>query len=238
MRLALILLLALLATPAAAELPQAWPEPDGRPGTPVTFPSSSPFSPAAIVDAEPTTAQATFFVADGASAASPRPAVVLLHGSGGVIEARERGYARQLAGSASAPWSSTPSPHAAIAGTSYLERILDITETVADGRRLCRARWLAGRRRLTRRRVRPCVGFSYGGWRGSMPPTRHRGEMAAGGERFAGHDGDPRRASPTSRGPRTTGAPVLMQMGGRDALDRRGALRRDRGGPARRRLAA
>jgi hypothetical protein len=56
-------------------------------GQPVTFASSSPFTPRDALRAEPTTAIGTLYLPPGIGHAPPRssPAVVLLHGAGGVL---------------------------------------------------------------------------------------------------------------------------------------------------------
>src|SRR5690606_21109253 len=107
MRLLPILLVTLLAAlhPAARlqaepSYPLTWPDPEQvLPLEPeaVTFPSSSPFSPVDIGDAPETPSVASLYLPPGASAEEPAPAVIMLHGAGGVIENREHRYGRELA---------------------------------------------------------------------------------------------------------------------------------------------
>src|SRR5215213_2610106 len=85
------------AAGAALELPETWPEPGAAPGEPVRFPSRSPFTPTQAADAPGTTAVGRLFVPEEASRDRPAPAVVLLHGSGGIVPERETAYARRLA---------------------------------------------------------------------------------------------------------------------------------------------
>jgi hypothetical protein len=88
---------------AGWRLQDPWPsagETVGIRSQPVTFPSSSPFTPRDAPRAEPTMATATLYLPPGMGAGTwPRsvPAVVLLHGAGGVLAAREHTYGRQFA---------------------------------------------------------------------------------------------------------------------------------------------
>ena len=79
-------------------LPERWPEPGSGFGTAIQFPSRSPFTPAQAAEAQPVMGLGSYFLPEAASAGRPIPAVVLLQGSGGVLETRERAHARQLVG--------------------------------------------------------------------------------------------------------------------------------------------
>src|SRR5205807_437583 len=85
-------------------LTEPWPDPASLAdiqGVPVSWPSSSPFAIEDIGgdpdDAPPTTALGRFYLPPGPHAARSVPAVVLLHGSGGVLASRELTYAAQVA---------------------------------------------------------------------------------------------------------------------------------------------
>ena len=95
---ALLLVLALPVMAAAVNwtrLTEPWPDPASLAdiqGVPVSWPSSSPFAIEDIGgdpdDAPPTTALGRFYLPPGPHAARSVPAVVLLHGSGGVLASR------------------------------------------------------------------------------------------------------------------------------------------------------
>src|SRR5919109_3894711 len=102
----LLLVFAMTGRTAASwsRLAEPWPDREavrGIAGTPVSWPSKSPFAPQDIgagAEAEPpTTAIGRFYLPPGFHARHSVPAVVLLHGSGGVLSTRELTYAAQLA---------------------------------------------------------------------------------------------------------------------------------------------
>jgi len=99
-------LLALSAHAAVtwSRLTEAWPDNSvlrEAPGIAVSWPSSSPFAPEHIgADPEenpPTAASGRLFLPPGNHPPRSVPAIVLLHGSGGVLSMRELTYAAQLA---------------------------------------------------------------------------------------------------------------------------------------------
>src|SRR5229473_2476107 len=101
--LLLPLLLAALTMPANAtvHLADPWPDPaviQGIQVEPVTFPSSSPFTPGAVMrrNLPPTTAIATLYLPPGTAADHATPAVVLLHGAAGRVAERGAIYGQQL----------------------------------------------------------------------------------------------------------------------------------------------
>src|SRR5258708_38621405 len=85
-------------------LTEPWPDPAslaGIQGVPVSWPSRSPFAIEDIGgdpdDAPPATALGRFYLPPGPHAARSVPAVVPLHGSGGVLAPRAPTYPPQLA---------------------------------------------------------------------------------------------------------------------------------------------
>lgn len=78
-----------------------YPEPataleSGQEGV-IYFPTRSPYDFSVVLndfeDAQPTTGMGTLYLPDGASADNPVPAMVIMHGSGGISEGREHEYA-------------------------------------------------------------------------------------------------------------------------------------------------
>ncbi|MEO1103979.1 MAG: hypothetical protein AAFW98_09670, partial [Pseudomonadota bacterium] len=95
---ALVVIVCTAATPALADLETSgvWPT-AGPQGNRVSVTSASPFTLYDVADAPAQEAHVTFTPAVGASADNPAPAVILLHGAGGVSSSREGRYAREFA---------------------------------------------------------------------------------------------------------------------------------------------
>jgi dienelactone hydrolase len=223
---------------ASWRLRDPWPPPAevaDIAGETITFPSSSPFTPADAPGAEPTTALGRLYLprarteaAGGqpAAAAAPPPprsvpAVVMLHGAGGVLPAREPTYARQLAamGAAALVVDVFGARRDRAAG-GFTERLIEITETMALADAYAALRHLARHHPEVDPDRVVLLGFSYGAMAamyGVWEPVARR--LAPGGERFAGHVAfyGPCVAR-FDDGARTTGAPVLMLYGEADAL--------------------
>ncbi|MBX6321828.1 MAG: hypothetical protein IRY94_08375, partial [Rhodospirillaceae bacterium] len=84
-----------IAWGAGFNLRQPWPDAEAvrdRAGQAVEFPSHSPFTPVDIgadpTRDPPTVGRGVLFLPHGAGPAAPAPAVVMLHGAGGVREER------------------------------------------------------------------------------------------------------------------------------------------------------
>lgn len=194
-------------------------------GQNVTFPSSSPFTPAgAGPQAEPTTAVGFLYLprpgARQPTRPAPRsvPAVVLLHGAGGVLPAREHTYGRQLAAMGAAALVVDVFGARRDRATGFTERLLEITETMALADAYAALRFLAQRPEVDPRRV-VLIGFSYGAMASMYGVWTTAAErLAPGGERFAGHVAFYGPCIARFEEVRTTGAPVLMLYGEGDEL--------------------
>lgn len=210
------------AGPAAAlDLPETWPEPGEAAGVPVRFPSRSPFSPGQVRDAPATEAVGTLFLPPGATAERPPPAVVLLHGSGGIVAAREPAYARQLAGLGVAALVVDSFASRRDMATGYVDRLLAITETMLAADAYAALAWLGSRPEVDPARV-ALVGFSYGGLAALFAANAGVADrLASGRGRFAGHVAYYAPCIGEFEDPRTTGAPVLLLAGaGDETIDR------------------
>lgn len=229
---ALALLLVLACPPAAAPVlanpgptrpafPLAWPGPDATPtvdAQSVTFPSSSPFSPLDIGEAPATEAQGRLYLPRGASAEHPAPAVVMLHGAGGVIANRELRYGRELADLGIAALVVDVFGARRGMASGFTERLLNITETMMVADAYAGLRYLAGRPEVDGERV-VLMGFSYGAMASVFAAYRQIAEaFAPDGRRFAGHVAYYGPCIARFSDPTTTGAPVLMLAGERDAI--------------------
>lgn len=216
-----LLLLALLAFPATAAEPRftsPWPERPAVEGQEVSFPTTSPFALTDQGEASMERAQATLFLPPEASAADPVPAVVLLHGAGGVLSNRERLYGAQFAAQGVAALvvdSFTPRRSLA---RGFVERILNITEVMILADAYAALRYLDQRPEVEGARV-AVIGYSYGALAATLAAYEQVAEtFAPGGPRFAAHVGFYGPCIVRLADPETTGAPVLLLWGGGDAL--------------------
>ena len=94
--------------------------------------------------------------------AAPVPAVILLHGASGVRGAREQTYGRQLAAMGIAALVIDAFAPRRDMGRGFVERILNITETMLIADAYAGLRYLAARPEIDGERV-VMMGFSYGG---------------------------------------------------------------------------
>jgi len=221
------LALALAAVPAAAApgLVLPWPEESagaGPAGEQVTFDSSSPFAFSdAGEDAEaapPTEAMGTLFLPEGASAESPVPAVVLLHGASGVQSVRELTYGRQFAAEGVAALAVDVFATRRDRATGFINRLLEITEAMFLADAYAALEYLAERPEIDAQRV-ALIGFSYGGMVTTYAAYAQVAEAyAPGGLRFAAHVAFYGPCIAEFEDSRATGAPLLMLWGGRDAI--------------------
>jgi dienelactone hydrolase len=218
--------LLLAATPAAAR-PDLTDWPDS--GTlaefapqRVTFASHSPFTlsdvgVSALLD-PPTTAEGYLFLPAGASAASPVPAVVLLHGASGVKHARELTYGAQFAKMGVAVLVVDAFAARRDRATRFIDRLLEITETMLIADAYAGLRWLDARPAIDGDRV-ALIGFSYGGMSSVLAAYRQVAErFNPTGPWFAGHIGFYGPCIARFDDTRATGAPVLMLAGSNDAI--------------------
>jgi dienelactone hydrolase len=224
--LAAMLMSIVAADASGCDLRDAWPSPAevaDVAAEEVRFPSSSPFTPAEIGRAEPTTAVGQLYTPragqDGATPATRSiPAVILLHGASGILSAREHTYGRQLAGMGVAALVVDVFGARRDRAAGFVERLLEITETMAIADAYAALQYLAARPEIDPERI-VLIGFSYGGMASiyaiSLPLAER---LAPGGERFAGHVAFYAPCIARFEDLRTTGAPLLMLYGDRDAL--------------------
>ena len=212
-----------LAALAAPTLPGVWPVEPSVPGQSVTIPSISPFVPRDISgDVPAADARVTWFAPAGAAADRKAPAVVLLHGSGGVQDARELTYGRQLAAmgiGAAVVDVFAARRHLA---TSFVDRIVEITETMAIADAYAALAWLKSKPEIDGDHV-AIWGFSYGAMASIFAANaqiadRLADRFALGPTRFAGHVAFYGPCITRFDNDETTGAPVLMAWGDRDEL--------------------
>jgi dienelactone hydrolase len=229
-RIGLLLLFA-LAVPAMAatmnwsRLAEPWPDPASLgdiPGVPVSWASSSPFSPADIgagpEDDPPTTALGRLYLPPGTHPPRSVPTVVMLHGSGGILASRELTYAPQLARMGVAALVVDTFGARRDRGTEFLDRVLNITEAMMLADAYSALSFLAARSEIDPSHV-VLTGFSYGAMATMYGLyAQIADKLAPQGPRFAGHVAFYGPCIARFADSRTTGAPLLMLIGADDQI--------------------
>ena len=229
MRFWIFALCLLAAAPArAAEtrygLTGTWPNGaaiDRIEGQEVTYPSASPFSPADFADmqeAPKATARATLFLPPGKHNPRSLPAVIMLHGSGGVLSARELTYGRQLAAMGIVALAVDVFAARRDLGTGFIDRLLNITESMMIADAYAGLTWLTE----THPAIDPTrvvlVGFSYGAMASMYAMNARVAQQLGRGLAFAGHVAFYGPCIARFADKRTTGAPLLYLYGTADIL--------------------
>jgi len=219
---ALLLLVAPQAW-AKALIPDPWPQISPSGGESVEIDSFSPFVPSAIdKDAPKAKAKLTWYAPQGASPANKAPAVVLLHGAGGVSYARENTYAAQLASMGIGAMVVDVFSARRDLATSFVDRVIEITETMALADAYATLAWLKARPEIDGARV-ALWGFSYGAMSSVFAANaaiadRFANLYGLGATRFGAHIAFYGPCITEFDNPRTTGAPVLLAWGSGDEL--------------------
>lgn len=207
----------------AFRITDPWPDPGAvgslvRQST-VTVESSDPFIPADIGHAPRRAVQGLLFMPANARPDHTTPAVVMLHGSAGMISDRAK-YGPQLASMGVAVLLLETYDSRADLGTGFVQRVLNITETMFVADAYAGLRYLAERPEIDARRV-ALAGFSYGGMATEYAMYAQMADaFAPGGPRFAGHVAYYAPCIARFADSRTTGAPLLMLYGAEDELIR------------------
>ncbi|MCR9256453.1 MAG: dienelactone hydrolase family protein [Alphaproteobacteria bacterium] len=230
-RLSILTLLAVLITGASGAFAQkiAAPFPDGAEmeavaPRKVAFPTSNPYilNDVGDPDVPAEEAVATFYRAQPVGPApdgAKRPAVLLLHGAGGVQSAREHRYGREFA---------AMGVHALVVdafaarrdmASGFTNRLINITEAMLIADAYAGLDWLTARPDIDPARI-AFIGFSYGG----MASLYAAHELVTGryrpnGEtRFAAHVAFYAPCIARFEDARSNGAPVLMLWGTADNI--------------------
>lgn len=215
-------LAALIVRPAPA-FPEAWRDGEALAriqAEPVSFRSFSPFTPADMASPDervPMLAVATFFKAQPAQFPKSS-AVVILHGSSGVQSARELTYARQFAAMGTAALVIDSFAARRERGTSFIDRLLNITESMILADAYAGLGWLAARPDIDPERI-AVIGFSYGALVSLLAAQEQVARtFALSGPRFAGHVAFYAPCIAVFDDRTTTGKPVLMLAGDQDEI--------------------
>ena len=195
----------------------ALPPPADVDGAPVRFASTSPFTLQAAASGEggATEAHGRLFLPD---AAAPVPAVVLMHGAGGVSRSRELTYARQFVARGWAALVIDGFGARVPPGTGFTERLLRVTEAMFLADAYAALRNLDDRPEIDGDRV-ALVGFSYGGMVATYAVHEQvRAIYAREEERFRAHAAFYAPCIARFERTATTGASFLMLYGTGDAI--------------------
>jgi len=133
----------------------------------IFYASATPFDLDVILagmdDALPTTGVGTLFMPEEASGEAPVPAMVVLHGSGGITPGREMEYGELLADHGIAAFVvDYYEPRGVTRDTNYMLRVLSVTEFDAVADAYAALRLLATHPAIDGERI-GVMGFSYGG---------------------------------------------------------------------------
>lgn len=205
---------------AGPRLTDPWPDPGGLSAEHVTFPSSDPFVPRDFGRAPARTVGAQLFLPPGADARAKVPVVVLLHGSAGNADERAETYGPPLAAMGVAVMVVETYASRTDLGTGFIERVLNITESMFVADAYAALSYLASRPEIDPSHV-VLAGFSYGGMAATYAVYAQIADvLAPHGPRFAGHVAFYAPCIARFDDSRTTGAPVLMLYGEQDQLTR------------------
>lgn len=203
----------------------SWPDHqsmNGARGAQISYPSHSPFTLWEVGKSEeldpPTQAQAVLFMPDNASATNPVPAVVLLHGAAGVLDARELTYGAQFAEMGVAALVVDAFGARRDRATSFIDRLLQVTETMLIADAYSGLSHLDSLPQIDANRV-ALMGFSYGGMSTMLAAYEQTAEaLSPEGLRFAAHVSFYGPCLARFDNTRTTGAPVLLLAGSEDEI--------------------
>ncbi len=218
MRYLRVCVAALLGALIASSEVGALPPPAAAEPEPVRFPSASPFTLAEAAEDPERAVGVGLLFRPPTPAAGPTPAVVLLHGAGGVSRARELTYARQFAAKG---WTALVVDvfGARVApGTGFTDRLLNVTEAMFLADAYSALRYLGDKPEVDPARV-ALVGFSYGGMVATFAlHAQVQAAYAGPNERFRAHAAFYAPCIARFEDVSTTGAPFLMLYGTDDAI--------------------
>jgi dienelactone hydrolase len=185
----------------------------------ITFQSSDPFAPSDIGSAPARSVTGLLFLPADARPKRGIPAVVMLHGSAGMISDRAK-YGPQLAAMGIAVLLVETYDSRRDLATSFIDRVLHITETMFVADAYAALHYLANRPEIDGRRV-ALAGFSYGGMATEYAMYAQMADaLSPDGLRFVGHVAFYAPCIARFADSRTTGAPLLMLYGADDELMR------------------
>jgi dienelactone hydrolase len=165
----------------------------------------------------PTTGVGTLMLPDAASPGSPVPAMIVVHGSGGISPGREMEYGKLLAANGIAAFViDYYLPRGATEDVNYMLRVLSITEFDAVTDAYSALKLLQTHPDIDPRRI-GVMGFSYGGMAARFAMDQRVADALHGnGPRFAAHIDYYGPCFQNLGSPALTGAPLLTLRGTED----------------------
>ena len=217
-----LLLIVWVSPTMPMQIADPWSDPDAVQGVreeAVTFQSSDPFVPRDIGRASKRLVRGLLFLPKTTVPDRTTPAVVMLHGSAGMIDDRAK-YGPQLASMGIAALLLETYASRRDLGAGFIERVLNITETMFMADAYAALAYLATRPEVDPHRV-VLAGFSYGGMATQYALYAQMADaLAPNGLRFVGHVSYYAPCIARFVDSRTTGAPLLMLYGADDQLIR------------------
>ena len=211
-----------LVLPEFPSLPEPAAELSHAQAGEIYFQSATPFDFDVLIGdmrlAKPTTGFGTLFLPNNAGPKNPVPAMVVVHGSGGISPGREMEYGQLLADSGFAAFViDYYRPRGATEDVNYMLRVLSITEFDAITDAYSALKILQTHPDIDPKRI-GIMGFSYGGMaaRFSMD-SRIKQALAKGRPGFATHVDYYGPCFQNLHSSAITGAPLLTLRGDRDA---------------------
>ncbi len=189
---------------------------DGRTGA-ITFDSLTPRGPSELMERRsPVTAITGTLTLPAGAAQAPLPAMVIAHGSGGILEERELAWAGRLNRLGFATFVVDSFGPRNLGATGADQSRLSLAASVADA--LSALRLLATHPRIDPRRI-GIMGFSKGGQVATYALLEPFRRAVIDDElRFATHVAFYASCSVPYKATATTGAPILFLLGGADDL--------------------
>ena len=209
---------------AASLLDDPWPVPaigEGS-GVDVNLASHSPFVLEDVGRSSsynpPRQVAARLYLPDRVAAGTKLPAMVVLHGAAGIVQAREAIYGPQYAAMGIAALVVDSFGSRRDVATEYVDRMLKITETTMVADAYAALKFLVARPEIDPRRI-AIVGFSYGAMAAVLAAYEQvANRVAPNGPRFAAHVGYYGPCLASFENNRATGAPILMLSGELDVI--------------------
>lgn len=207
---------------AQTGLDETWPSvgPELPDAVAVQFESADPFTlgEAGDPNLQLRLVEARLYLPASDQSFGPMPAVIFLHGAGGVQQVREVAYARQLAAQGVAAMVIDVFGNRRDIATGFTQRVLNITEAMYLADAFAGLRYLAGRDDIDGSRV-ALIGFSYGGMAATYAAYRQVADLyQPGGPWFAAHVAYYAPCIADFDRNETTGRPMLMMWGSADAI--------------------
>ncbi|GAA4883273.1 dienelactone hydrolase family protein [Ferrimonas pelagia] len=215
-------LVARIIAPSFPDFPQAQTQLVAGQQGKLYYPTQTPFDLDVLLAkgdrAEPTTGVGTLFMPEGASEDAPVPAMILLHGSGGISPGREMEYGQMLADNGYAAFVvDYYAPRGASTEINYMRRVLSVTEFDAIADSYGALKLLRTHPEIDASKI-GVGGYSYGGMAARLGmDDRIRQALIGDAPGFAAHVDYYGPCFQNLKSDKITGGPLLTLRGTEDA---------------------